>query len=700
MDNHVNEEEPATNSSVAPDKKDSVSDMAILFEGNTPIKTSEFLERMNNKCGNWEDFNIPLRGNYDRLSPLEATWNMNCRALNYAINDNKKGVVKKYVVSAPTGSAKTESLITYCSMLPDGYTALIATNLTDEADNIARKINEEAISEAKDIHEKAGIKFDESQHIRAYSYHNKIPKEKKLTLQEVAKYQVVITTHAFYKTHYTGSNKWTELGVNRDLLVIDEALETMQEYSVKDNAITRAITIFSHIQKSNKFKGNEEFTKELEELKYELRLLESLEQGTNLVSTNSITDQGLDLTLFDSVDKYKVFLQILGLIQTEDKAVQQYIRTVKFNQVLAGNDDPSNDKKIKKELVNTISSLNLMAKIGQVYVTAHQGSKSFNRVTDMMFKKSLVCFDATAEVNNIYRLRAKYYDDIHLIKKHPNVRNYSNVTLHYTTNRTSKKAIDKDLVSTILTNIQFGDKTLIVTHDYNEPTFKAEVAKLFPDKVVDYAHWGAITGLNTWNDFDTCIIAGLNHKPVSFAQNRVLVSTGSEDIAFGEDQNSLNDSIESSILIAELIQAMNRIRIRKIIDDEGNCAPANLYVLFPKRHEAIFKQQIVAQMPNIQLSEWNGKLVKNTGDAPANFTILIDFLNARLKSGDKILKKELVKDAGIKPDSFRTMMGKKSQPAKKKAFMEMLRLAGYGIEEEIEKNKKLPKEYFYRIDQN
>jgi len=664
-----------------------VSDMAILFGGSKPINTSEFLQQMNLKCDGWDDFNIPPRRHYDRLSPLEATWNMNCRALNYAINDNKKDVVKKYVVSAPTGSAKTESLITYCSMLPESYTVLIATNLTHEADNIAHKINEEA-----------GIKLNESQHIRAYSYHNQIPKEKRLTIKEVASFQIIVTTHAFYKTHYTGGKKWSELGENRDLLVIDEALETMQEYSVKDNSITRAITIFSYIQKNNKFKNSQEFTKELEELKYALRLLESIEEGTNLISTDSTKDQGLNLTLFGAHDKYKLFLQILGQILTDDLVVKGYLRKVKFNQILTGSDDQSHNSKIKMELINTISHLNLMAKMGQVYVTASQGSKSFNRVTDMMFKKSLVCFDATAEVNNIYHLRSQYYDDIHLIKKHPGVRDYSNVELYYATNRTSKKAIDNDLVATVLNNIQFGEKTLIVTHDYNEPTFKIEVAKSFSDKVVDYAHWGAITGLNNWNDFDTCVIAGLNHKPVSFAQNRVLISTGSEEIAFGEDQNSLNDSIETSILLAELIQAMNRIRIRKIVDDKGNCLPAKIYVLFPKRHEAIFKQHIKAQMPNIHLHEWNGYAVKSTADAPANFTILVDFLNSRLKNGGSILKKELVAEAAINPDSFRTLRGKTA--AEKKAFEERLRLAGFGIKSEKEKNRKLEKEYFYKIDQN
>jgi len=269
-----------------------MNDMSILFNGGSPVDTSEFLTRLKAKVSEWGDFAVPLRGDYDRLSPLEATWNMNCRALNNAINN--KETVMKYVISAPTGSAKTESLITYCSMLPQSFTALISTNLTDEADNIAQKIN------------------DEAQHIRAHSYHSKKEDDEKLDIDEVAKFQIVVTTHSFYKNNYAGSDKWAILGAKRDLLVIDEALETMQEYSVKDDSITRAITIFKYIQKSNKFKDDVEFDTELNLLQDELRVLEGSAQGTILQYTDTITNDGLGLTLFGAKDKYKLFLQILG----------------------------------------------------------------------------------------------------------------------------------------------------------------------------------------------------------------------------------------------------------------------------------------------------------------------------------------------------------------------------------------------------
>jgi len=676
--------------------------MSILFNGKEPIESNEFLERLKAKVSSWDDFAVPLRGDHGRLSPLEAIWNVNCKALNNAINDNKKNIVMKYVISAPTGSAKTESLITYCSMLPDKYTVLIATNLTDEADKIAHQINQEAnkayddlYALAKDIHPNLITKNPNLQ--RAYSYHKKKSKAQKLDIEDVANFQIVVTTHEFYKRNFAGSDIWTQLGESRDLLVIDEALETMQEYLVKDASIGRAIRIFEDIKKSNKFKNDLTFERELQSLRYELRLLESSEDGTKLLYPDTTTAHGLNLTLYDAVDKYKLFSEILGQIHTEDKTIKNFIKNTNLNYTLTGQDDRSNQDDLRKELNNTINSLNLMSKIGQVYITSHKGHKSFHRVTDMMFHKSLVCFDATTEVNDVYKLREKYYDDIHLIKKHPGVRDYASVVLHSAVYRTSEEAIDNDLIATVLNNVKFGEKTLIVTHKKRTELFKSQILALYPDEIIDVAHWGAITGLNNWNDFDTCIIVGLLHKPRSYSQNRVIINTDSEERAFGDEQDSLNNSIEHSVILAEAIQAMNRIRIRKIINSAGACQPANIYILLPKNQEVIYKNQIAGQMPNIQFREWDAEFTE-AKPVPANFTILVNFLHNWLKTGASILKKDLVKELGMSTNSFGTLQGK--TPAKKQEFKENLRKAGIGIREVMAKGGTIPRQYFYKIEQD
>ena len=657
--------------------------MAILFMGREPIDSDDFLINFKRKYSRWNDFKVlrtkTLAGT--RSSKLETTWKMNCKTLNFAIGDNARGRVMKYVIAAPTGSAKTENLITYCSMLPKDITALISTNLTDEADKIAKKIN------------------DEARDSRAVSYHSKKEKEDILEIDEVAKYQVVVTTHAFYKMHYTGSDKWHKLGENRDLLVIDEALETMKELSVKDDSIKRAITIFEDIQKSNLFKEDHAFAKELQLLKDELQILTNYGGGTNLITDENTNVLRCKFTPLKSIEKYPLFLKLFSKSQSKttktDPKFRKYFNTVNFNYIISGINDPSTNDILKNRLIETIVNLNLMSKLGQVYITSNQGHNTFHRVTDMMFTKSLVCFDATATANKVYELRSKYYNDIHMVTPTEGVRNYSNVTMHTTVERTGKKSIDKDVVANVLQSVTLGYKTLIITHIQHESLFVQEATQYYSDKIVEVAHWNAITGLNDWKDFDTCIIVGLNHKPKSYAQNRLIANTSSKEIAFGEEQNILNNSIEDSAILAEIIQAMNRIRIRNIVDLKGNCKPADIYIMLPSLNSTIYKKQISGHMPNIQFKDWVLKSAKHTGLATANFDILIQYLDGNLKSGESVKTKDVVKVAGIKSETFRTMMGK-SIPQQQK-FRENLRKCGFEIKETIEKGRKTATKYFYKI---
>ena len=399
------------------------------------------------------------------------------------------------------------------------------------------------------------------------------------------------------------------------------------------------------------------------------------------------------------MEKYPLFLKFFAKAQFKtiktDPKFKKYFNTLNFNYIISGINDSSTNDILKKELIETIANLNIMSKLGQVYITSNQGHNSFHRVTDMMFTKSLVCFDATATANKVYELRSKYYNDIHMVEPTEGVRNYSNVKIHTTVERTGKKSIDKNVVANVLQSVTLGNKTLIITHIQHESLFVQEVTQNYSTKIVEVAHWNAITGLNNWKDFDTCIIVGLNHKPKSYAQNRPIANTSSKEIAIGEEQDILNNSIEDSAILAEIIQAMNRIRIRNIIDLDGNCEPADIYIMLPYLNSTIYKKQILGHMPNIQFKDWVLKSAKHTGLATANFDILIQYLESNLKKGESVKTKDVVKVAGIKPESFRTMIGKNSSQQQK--FRENLRKCGFEIKETMESGRKTATKYFYKI---
>lgn len=56
-------------------------------------------------------------------------------------------------------------------------------------------------------------------------------------------------------------------------------------------------------------------------------------------------------------------------------------------------------------------------------------------------------------------------------------------------------------------------------------------------------------------------------------------------------------------MTVSLIQAINRIRCRKVIDSRGNCSKADVYLFLPSRKKGEkFIDTIKSQMPNIQVN--------------------------------------------------------------------------------------------------
>jgi hypothetical protein len=582
-------------------------------------------------------------------------------------------------VPAPTGSAKTENLITYCSLLPEGVTALISTNLISEADKIASNINREAGDE------------------RAYAFHS----DSSLKDTEAANFQIVVVTHAFYRNHYSGDHTWSTLAENRDLLVIDEALETMKEISVEDTAIARAILIFSHLGKQKKFKQMPGFSKELQRLKDDLKILNNSKEGTNLISPDkmwTLTDGSQILSL--KLSEYKIFSEILGDSNLDgdfNTSLNRLGHKTQYHNILTGINDKAKNTKIKEALRETIKNLNEF-KDRQVYITANNGNKSFNRVTDMIFTKALVCFDATANVNEVYSLRSKYYGDIDMVEKVANVRNYANATLHTAIGNTGKDAIDIKMATSILNSVTLGKKTLVVTHKQNREYFMQAKENSYPQKTIEVAHWNAITGLNTWDKFDTCIVAGLNHKPKFYAQNRTIIHIGNTSISFGAKQNILNASIEDSSILVEIIQAINRIRVRKVIDEKGNCDDANIYIILPQYKDLDYIKTIKDEMPNINIKDWT--LTSSTiKKGKAHADIVIEHLKNTLKDDEQTAIYEVRDRLGIKLDSYKSMLG--STADKKEAFKKRLREHGIEITESLEgsrgRKRKIPKRYYHKI---
>lgn len=624
----------------------------LLQNIKKPIDPDDFVKQFESKFQKW--------GN-TITKEIKDTWRQNCLTFNNVIANKDKGI--KYIVSAPTGSAKTENMITYCAMLPDNIKVLISTNLTSEEDRIAQDINNECGTN------------------KAVSYHSK----KNIEAKDASSAKVLVVSHEFYRRHHMGNEIWKKVVKDRDLIIIDEVLDTLDEYTVSYNEVEKTFNFFTNLY-TKKYNGNIHFEKCLRLLSEDLNQLANAGYGrSKLVSENKLLNvkdvEGNPVQIYAMhVHRYFTFLIIL---ETEKFDYNEILTTIK---------DASKDEQLKKMMINTLQTLNNLHK-KQAYMTSNKGVYSLHRVTESLPNQSLICFDATADVNAIYTLRSKFHKNLVKITSVPNVRDYSNVTLHTATTRTSTEALDDELIASALSKARLGNKTLVVTHKSNKPLVEAEIKKNYSSKIIDVVNWGAVTGLNTWQEFDTCIVIGLNNKPVSFVQNRVLVNSN-EDEAFGVNQSMNYDKIRITDIASEVIQAINRIRIRKIIDQYGNCDTANIYLTLPYYGSEELAYIIKTHMKNIKIVDWK---------LPSKFTIsqkshrdnVLSYLLKKTNIGDKILLSKPRDDLKINKESYKSVVGKTT--AEKSKFESKLQTFGFEvIEEFVAGSKKSVKKKFIR----
>ena len=64
--------------------------------------------------------------------------------------------------------------------------------------------------------------------------------------------------------------------------------------------------------------------------------------------------------------------------------------------------------------------------------------------------------------------------------------------------------------------------------------------------------------------------------------------------------------MEQRQLSVSIIQAINRVCVRRVIDTEGRCPSADIYIVLPndKTGDAILQDSTLADMPNIHVVPW------------------------------------------------------------------------------------------------
>jgi hypothetical protein len=151
-------------------------------------------------------------------------------------------------------------------------------------------------------------------------------------------------------------------------------------------------------------------------------------------------------------------------------------------------------------------------------------------------------------------------------------------------------------------------------------------------------HWGAVDGRNTWQDYDVAVILGLPYLPQTWATNMFCALQGPQDDKWLQSPEwkqfkNVRKEMEQRQMSVSVIQAINRICCRHVIDAEGHCPPADIFIVLPQdaMGDAVL-DDIKADMPGINVRPWDFALDVPKEKKPrlgSSHSRLIDYMAKR-----------------------------------------------------------------------
>lgn len=535
---------------------------------------------------------------------LKAAWRQMATSFTRQILKNR-GVLAEdaieqkpwTVLPIPTGAGKTQGLCLYCALLSKIYDSekrtkhpgvLIVTRLIEDADKIRDTINDlTGKCVAVSYHSKTDRKFLPLKHTRLFPVLVICHQAFGNALEAVASDEALFSNWLDY-THWSYGE--------RKLKVIDESLDVVKAYHINHRDFDKVCgAIPAEIRRQHR--AEEKAIRALGERFRQRIEKKGLPNEGRLIRTTEWLHEETDFSALIKTLKRKKILTKTKSSDEKGKLLQTKIR-------------------------NVVCGMEAM-KYGWAVHSAYRGTHTLSTARLILpdFVQRAAVLDATAKINPVYDYLEEENVGIPALPK--GIRSYRNVTLHVCFNHPAgKEAISKqdyphfDLLMNYLSErIERDKQVFFCVHKDTEERLKGRYSKLFPEH--DFGHWGAIDGRNDWKDYDTMVIYGLPFvKPVdplisilSFQdwQSRrsgkifkpVITKALREDAARYADQ----------FMVVRLIQAINRIRCRKVIDDKGNCAKSDVYLfLHGKKKGEQFIEAIKDQMPGIR--------IKNLEDVP------------------------------------------------------------------------------------
>jgi hypothetical protein len=567
-----------------------------------------------------------------------------------SITNSITGVVDApwLILQPPTGSGKTQGACVFAAMQAEANAegllkpvgVLIVTRLIEQADALAKEVN------------------DLAGRVVAIAHHSKNP----ATPQQMLDSDILIITHQAYVNaagHLSSPKNApyfvTWRGGNRLLTIIDEALANV----VENNRVTMAdlAQVLSYITPEMRHEFPEQL-KVLEELQYVLVKYADPQGRTDNRSTHMLWDDS------DTI-----------LPMPDMAALQSAMRHLRYDTLVLSENHEGSRERIAEKVNNTLRGSQVVTEQWAYYSqkgTEHSiNSSSFLIPLDI---PGPVVLDATANANFMWDL---FGPKAEIVLSPSKVRDYSNVRLHVARTAGLGKGSMIENAKTRIPRVlealghEVGsDRSVFMCMHRDAKHVALTYANHFAR--FDVGHWGAIDGRNDWSDYDTAVIFGLPYRDRVWSTNQFFAIRGHQDDHWLQypDWNEHDDVrkvMEQRQLSVSIIQAINRVRCRRVVDGQGRSPSADIYIVLPNDQTGhAILQDILADMPGIQAMPWAFEL-----DGPTVPTVrkgssheaLITFMTTRLpgETAMSTVKGEL----GLSDNTLRKLkevLGKSDHP--------------------------------------
>jgi hypothetical protein len=334
---------------------------------------------------------------------------------------------------------------------------------------------------------------------------------------------------------------------------------------------------------------------------------------------------------------------------------------------LIGEDDDDKCKRIARRTDRTLAASE--AVLDQYAYLAQKGNEHTLNSSALAVPFDVpgpVVLDATARADFLYTLLE---DRAEIIPTPGGVRDYCNVTLHvaWTKGGIGKSKMVEHakprfsrLTVDLAERLTPDRKVFFCVHKDVEHQLPERGELPFAETA--YAHWGSVDGSNDYKHFDTAVIFGLPFRDHIWATNTFFAMQGVHDDEWLDNPTWKNYPNVRELLIrrqlsASIIQAMGRIRLRKVTDVQGRCEPADVFIVLPSGDRGTdILADIRRDMPNINVVDWpfelDGPKVRAQRKSLPNERLLTFMKN---RQPGRTFMKTIAREFGLKPHALKDL---------------------------------------------